>query len=240
MITDFRGINKMLLRPVYLFESTKTILENIPSDNTYFAVLDMIQENFQVPLDQETSNLTVFINPYGKYHYLHPPMGLAPSSYWFNTFMSALVQRIQGISKSMDYFFASANSLEKLEKTLDKFLRKCEELGVKIPMKKFKMGSKGKFGRFLVTNDEGREHIKADPGKLEIIREFPRLLNRDNVTSFIGLVKTSNNWSRALSVKMEKLRELNQKGVEFNWLPEHTEEFKKVKEHVMQTTKLTT
>ena len=33
LITNFRGINGMLLRPVYSFKSTKTILENIPSNH---------------------------------------------------------------------------------------------------------------------------------------------------------------------------------------------------------------
>ena len=41
LITEFRGINGMLLRPVYPFESTKTILENIRSNNIWFAALDM-------------------------------------------------------------------------------------------------------------------------------------------------------------------------------------------------------
>ena len=67
----------MLLRPIYPFESTKTILENIPSNHVWFAALDMIQGYFQVPLDEETSNLTVFITPWGKYKYLPAPMGLA-------------------------------------------------------------------------------------------------------------------------------------------------------------------
>ena len=84
LITDFRGINGMLLRPVYPFESTMTIIENIPAENIYFAALDMIQGYFQVPLDEETSNLTVFITPWGKYKYLRVPMGLALSSDWFN------------------------------------------------------------------------------------------------------------------------------------------------------------
>ena len=70
LITDFRGINKMLLRPVYPFESTKDILHNIPSNHCYFADLDMVQGYFQVPLDEETSNLMVFITPWGKYKYL--------------------------------------------------------------------------------------------------------------------------------------------------------------------------
>ena len=122
----------MELCPVFPFESTKTILENIPSDNTYFAALDMIQGHFQVPLDQETSNLMVCITPWGKYLSLCAPMGLAPSSDWFNAFTSNLVQGIEGMSKSMDDFFGLANSLQKLEEALNKFLTKCKELVMKI------------------------------------------------------------------------------------------------------------
>ena len=65
----------MLLRPVYPFESTKDILHNIPADHCYFAALDMVQGYFQVPLDEETSNFTVFLTPWGKYKYLRAPMG---------------------------------------------------------------------------------------------------------------------------------------------------------------------
>ena len=99
----------------------------------------MIQGYFQVPLDEETSNLTVFITPWGKYKCLRALMRLAPSSDWFNAFTSALVQGVEGMSKSIDDFFGSANTLEKLEETLDQFLTKCEELGGNISTKKFKM-----------------------------------------------------------------------------------------------------
>ena len=117
------------------------------------------------------------------------------------------------MAKSMDDFFGLGNTLENLENVLDQFLGKCEELGV---------------------------HIGADPGKLDKIRNFPELNNRDKVASLIGLVKTLNNWTRALSMKMEKIRELNQKGVEFHWDIPHTEEFEKVKEHLIETTKIAT
>ena len=39
---------------------------------------------------------------------------------------------------------------------------------------------------------------------------------------------------------MEKIQELNKKGVEFTWLDEHTEGFEKVKQHLMETTKIAT
>ena len=75
-----------------------------------------------------------------KYRYLSAPMGLGPSSEWFNAFTSALVQGIEGMSKSMEDFFGSANTLEKLGETLDQFLTKCEELGMKIFTKKNQNG----------------------------------------------------------------------------------------------------
>ena len=91
-----------------------------------------------------------------------------------------------------------------LEKTLDIFLEKCEELGVQISTKKFKMGSRVKFGGFLVTNDKGRVHIEADPGKLDKIRDFPRPNSKEDVASLIRLVKTLNNWSGTISLKIGK------------------------------------
>ena len=66
LVTYFRGINDTLLRPIYPFESTKTILEDIPSNHVWFSALDMIQGYFKVTLNEETSNLTVFITPWGK------------------------------------------------------------------------------------------------------------------------------------------------------------------------------
>ena len=44
-------------------------------------------------------------------------------------------------------------------------------------MKKFKIGSQVKFGGSLVTNEKGRVHIEADPGKLDKIRNLPELGN---------------------------------------------------------------
>ena len=102
------------------------------------------------------------------------------------------------MNKSMHDFLATAESLEKLEKTLNQFLENCEELGVKILTNKFKMGSKVNFGGFLVTNDEGRVQIEADPGKLDKIRDFSRPNSKEDVASFIRLVKTLNNWSGSI------------------------------------------
>ena len=79
----------------------------------------------------------MFITPWGKYKYLRAPVGLAPSSDWFNAFTSVLVNGIEGMNKSMDHFLGHAESLAKLEETLETFLQRCKELGVRMTLKKF-------------------------------------------------------------------------------------------------------
>ena len=49
-----------------------------------------------------------------------------------------------------------------------------------------------------------------------------------------------NNWSGAISPKMEKIRELNQKHTHFPWSEAHEEEFQDIKEHLVKTTRLAT
>ena len=52
--------------------------------------------------DKEMSFMTTFITPWGKFQYPRAPMGLAPSSDWFNAFMQELVMNLDGVEKSLD------------------------------------------------------------------------------------------------------------------------------------------
>ena len=88
-------------------------------------------------------------------------------------------------------------------------------------LKKFKIGRRIKFWGFIIANVDGKVNIEADTGKLERIRDFPTPQSKDDIASFVGLVKTLNNWSGAISLKMENIRELHTKGIHFEWTEEH-------------------
>ena len=150
-MTDFCQINKILLRPIYPFEGSKRILESLTQEDTYVAALGMLQGYFQVPLDEKTSWLTVFITPWGKYRYSRAPMGLSPSSDLLNAITSALVDGLVGIEKSMDDFLAHVSSIKALEGILRKFFDYCKKLGVKMSTKKFQTGTRVKFGGHIIN-----------------------------------------------------------------------------------------
>ena len=61
LVTDFRGINKMIVRPVYPFESTQSILNNINSEEVYVAALDMLSGYFQIRLDEAASQFLLHL-----------------------------------------------------------------------------------------------------------------------------------------------------------------------------------
>ena len=67
LVTDFRGINHIIFRPVYPFQTTESILNNITAEDHYLATMDMLSGYFQMEVDEDTSFMTTFITPWGKF-----------------------------------------------------------------------------------------------------------------------------------------------------------------------------
>ena len=94
---------------------------------------------------------------------------------------------------------------------------------MKISTKKFKAATKVRFGGTIINSEGEKTYLEADPGKLQRILDFPEPNNRDELLSFLGLVKTLQKWSGGLSLMTEKIRELTKANTRWNWEPEHTE-----------------
>ena len=76
MVTDYSKIKKIVKRPVHPFPSVADIVWSIPAGTIFFAKMDAIQ----LALDEESSKLTTFLLPTGRYCYLRASMGLSSSS----------------------------------------------------------------------------------------------------------------------------------------------------------------
>ena len=85
LCTNYRELNKLVKCPVHPFPSAGEILQAIPATAKYFAKLDAAHGYFQLALDEESSKLTTFLLPQGKFRYTRAPMGLnASSDEWFS------------------------------------------------------------------------------------------------------------------------------------------------------------
>ena len=69
LVTDYVDLNKYVQRPVHPFPSTQEILQNVESGSKWFAKLDVVHGYFQIPLSEESSKMTTFLLPSGRYRY---------------------------------------------------------------------------------------------------------------------------------------------------------------------------
>jgi hypothetical protein len=77
-LSDFRGVNKRLVRTPFPIPKISTVLEEIEGF-TYATALDLNMGYYTIRLDPDASKICTIIFPWGKYSYKRLPMGIAGS-----------------------------------------------------------------------------------------------------------------------------------------------------------------
>ena len=93
-------------------------MQSIPEDAKYFANLDAVHGYFQLALDEESSYLTTFIIPSGRYRYLTAPMGLSSSSDEWCRYSGFVIEGCEFAKKIVDDILIWAPTLDVLEKRM--------------------------------------------------------------------------------------------------------------------------
>ena len=139
MVTDFRGLNEFVQRPVHPFPSVGEIVQSVPSTAKFFAKLHAVHGYFQLALDEESSKLTTFLLPSGRYRYLMAPMGLSASSDEWCRCSDWIVEGLPWAMKIVDDTLVWASDLQTLEKRVVEVLERCKQINITISKKKFEI-----------------------------------------------------------------------------------------------------
>lgn len=221
MVADYRTLNKAVLRPVHPFYSARDLTRQVDKNSRYFIKLDAIHGYFQVPLDRESSFLTTFLLPSGKYRYTVAPMGLCSSGDEFCIRTDRAMAGLPWLMKIVDDLLVQAPTMKIALERYELVLKRCRDHGIKLSLEKMEMGTKIKFAGFIVSKDG----ISADPAKLQAIREFPIPKSVTELRSFLGLANQLGSFLPDLAHSTVKMRELLKKGNAFLWLDVHQAEF---------------
>ena len=68
----------------------------------YFSVLDANAGYCQLPLDEESSYLTTFSTPLGRYRWLRLPFGIKSAPELYQRVMDSMLEDIEGATAIMD------------------------------------------------------------------------------------------------------------------------------------------
>lgn len=86
---DPRDLNKALRRPHHPMRSVEDVASRMPNA-TVFSTLDARSGFWQINLDHESSLLTIFSTPFGRYRFLRMPFGITSASEVFQRAMEEL------------------------------------------------------------------------------------------------------------------------------------------------------
>ena len=139
LVTDYTRLNDFVKRPVHPFPSTRDIIQSIPHGCKWFAKLDAVHGYFQLALDEESSFITTFLLPQGKFRYLRAPMGLNASSDEWCCHSDRIITGLPWTKKIVDDTLIWAEDLATLKSRIQTVLNRCRELNVTISRKNLRL-----------------------------------------------------------------------------------------------------
>jgi len=93
---DPRPLNKDLRRCHHSIKSIKDILPSLGKAKI-FSKVNCSNGYWQVPLDEESSLLTTFHTPFGRYKWKHMPFGISPAGEIFQQRLNQAIEGLDGV-----------------------------------------------------------------------------------------------------------------------------------------------
>ena len=225
LVSDLSQLNQHILRPVHVFKSIGELVKCIDPKAKFFIVLDLHDGYHQIKLTPESSALTTFLLPSGRYRYLVSPMGLSQSSDFFCQITDNALNGINGCLKLVDDILVMGHSYEDLFEKFEKVLQRCKEHNIALSKLKIQVGNEVHFGGYLVS-DKG---IKPSPERTKAIKDFKTPTDLTSLRSFLGLANQLCSFSSDLAKITQPLRELLKKNTPFLWLESQVTAFAETK-----------
>ncbi len=134
---DPRPLNKALKKCHHPMQTIEDILPELAKAKV-FSKLDCLNGYWQVPLDEESSLLTTFGTPFGRYKWKRLPFGISPARQIFQSRLDQVIDDLGGVKTVGDDILVIGNS-DSIEEAIDdhdakmkQLLDRCRERGVKL------------------------------------------------------------------------------------------------------------
>ena len=134
---DPRDLNKAVKRPHHPMKTIEEVISDMPNAE-YFSVLDAKAGFWQIPLNDDSMKYTTFNSPFGRYQFMRLPFGLNSSA---EVFQRTMEQLFSGYPCSIivDDILVSGATVHEHDENLQKVLKRCEEVNLRLNKKKCKI-----------------------------------------------------------------------------------------------------
>ena len=212
---DLRKVNAVTRKDSFPMPLVSDTLDAL-SGTKYFSTLDLKSGYWQIEMHPESPEKTAFVTHNGLYKFNVMPFGLTNSG--------ASFQRLMGhILRGLEYRFALiyiddiiifSKSIDEHLTHLEEVFRRLREANVKLNQKKCTFVERRIEYLGHVVTPEG---IFPDPGKVEVVKNFPTPASLKELKSFLGSANYYLRFIKGFSEIASPLNALTKKGVNFCW-----------------------
>jgi predicted aspartyl protease len=223
---DPRDLNKAIKREHYPMKTVEEVVSTI-SGAKLFSVLDAKSGFLQIKLDYESSLLTTFNTPVGRYRWLRLPFGLKCAPEIFQRVMDQMLEGIDGATAIMDDILIAGRDKEHHDTILKRVLGRVASYNLQLNFDKCLISrSEVSYVGHLISADG----LRPDPEKTKAISEMPEPQDKGDVKRFLGFVSYLRKFIPNLSDEDESLRSLLKSDTAFCWQPHHRASFQRLKD----------
>ena len=221
---DPRPLNHAIKRHHYRLPTAEEIISQMHGAK-FFTKLDASNGYWQIPVDNESSDLLTFATTFGRYKFKRMPYGIHSASEIFQLEISKIIEGIDGVANSQDDIIIWAETKEIHDARVKQVLTRIRDSGLKLNKDKCTFGARELTFLGHIISAEG---VKPDPRKVEAITKMPIPTNKTELQRFMGMVNYLGKFIPRLSDETAPLRELLKKDVEFVMLKPQTKAFQRL------------
>ena len=233
---DPKDLNKAVQRPKFQMPTLEELLPEL-SKARIFSSFDAKDGFYQVSLDEESSKLTTFWTPHGRYRYLRMPFRISLAPEVFESTLQECLADLRGVKVIRDdilvvgYGATDAEAQSDHDRNVTRLLERARQVNLKLNKSKVKLRkTEVKFMGHVISN----EGLKPDPDKVSAIKNMPKPTSNLEVQTLLGFVNYLSKFLPKLSDVSAPLKELTVSRAKFTWARQHDEAFATIQQLLMQ------
>ena len=228
---DPQDLNRVLKRPHYPMRTLDEVTSKLKSAK-YFSIFDARSGYWSIKLTEESSALTTFNTPFGRYRFKRLPFGVKSAQDEFQRRIDEVYEGINGVDSIVDDIIVYGETKQEHDQNVHSMLQRSREKGVRLNPEKvtFCVQEVGYFGHVL--SEDG---MKPDPKKVKAIVEMEPPKDKGELQTILGMVNYLSKYAPNLSEITAPMRCLLKQDVEFVWDSQQDVAFNKMKEVISNT-----
>lgn len=193
-----------------------------------FSTLDAASGYWQIPLDEDSIELSGFVTKYGTYEFTVMPFGLTSAPACFQRTMTSILGPFIGrfVFVFIDDIIIFSSNLQEHIQHLEQILQVCNQAGLRLKR------AKCEFARTYVEylgHIVSREGLLPSPNNVVKIRKMQAPKNVDQVRSFVGMVNYYRRHIPECAQLLHPISQLMRRKGRFYWGPDQEAAFTHIK-----------